>query len=182
MLGLAWDFLAALRLRLWAKLLSIAALAIGGTGISPLLHLITTPSSYPFLEYGSAVEALIYNSRLLGQFDSSVASPAWLAVVGETEKALRLPIETFGYQYAIGGFHPVLSGFLLQFLALAIIVAIPQAPEVRQRLELNSGMVQAGCVGFLARFLANTSRKPARTGPQSRKRTVPAATPDSWQT
>jgi hypothetical protein len=130
-----------LRLRLWAKLLSIVALAIGGTGISPLLHLITTPSSYPFLDYGSAVEALIYNSRLLGQFDSSVASPAWLAVFGDTEKALRLPIETFGYQYAIGGFHPVLSGFLLQFLALAIIAAIPRsAPEVRQRLEFLLGL------------------------------------------
>jgi hypothetical protein len=140
-LGLAWDFLAALRLRLWAKLLSIVALAIGGTGISPLLHLITTPSSYPFLNYGSAVEALIYNSRLLGQFDSSVASPAWLAVFGETEKALRLPIETFGYQYAIGGFHPVLSGFLLQFLALAIIAVLPRSsPEVRPRLEFLLGL------------------------------------------
>lgn len=140
-LGLAWDFVTSLRLRLWAKLLCIVALAIGGTGISPLLHLIATPSSYPFLTYGSAVEALIYNSRLLGQFDSSVASPAWLAIFGETQKSLRLPIETFGYQYAIGGYHPVLAGFLLQFLALAIIVAIPPASrEVRPRLEFLLGL------------------------------------------
>jgi len=31
-LGLAWEFLTLVRVRLWAKLLSIAALAIGGTG------------------------------------------------------------------------------------------------------------------------------------------------------
>ena len=118
------------------------ALAIGGTGISPAPHLITTPSSYTFLDYGSAVEALIYNSRLLGQFElrPSPRRP-WLAVFGETEKALRLPIETFGYQYAIGGFHPVLSGFLLQFLALAIIAVLPQAaPQVRPRLEFLLGL------------------------------------------
>ena len=140
-IGLAWNFLTILRLRLWAKLLSIVALAIGGTGISPLLHLITTPPSYPFFSYGSAVEALIYNSRLLGQFDSSVASPLWLAIAGETEKSLRLPIETFGYQYAIGGYHPVLAGFLLQFLALAIIAALQQASkEVRARLEVLLGL------------------------------------------
>jgi len=35
-LGLAWEFLTLVRVRLWAKLLSIAALAIGGTGISRL--------------------------------------------------------------------------------------------------------------------------------------------------
>ena len=140
-IGLAWDFLSALRVRLWAKVLSLVALIVGGTGISPLLHFIATPSFYPFLSYGSAVEALIYNSRLLGQFDSSVASPLWLALAGDTEKSLRLPIETFGYQYAIGGYHPVLSGFLLQFLTLAIIVAVPQASrEVRPRLEFLLGL------------------------------------------
>lgn len=120
-LGLAWEFLTLVRVRLWAKLLSIAALAIGGTGI--LLHFVAAPSSPDFFSYESAVEALIYNSRLLGLFDSSVATGAWQAVFGETPRAVRLPIETFGYQYAIGGYHAVLAGFLLQFLALTIMAA-----------------------------------------------------------
>ncbi|MGB3038390.1 MAG: DUF2298 domain-containing protein [Methyloceanibacter sp.] len=119
-LGLAWEFLTLVRVRLWAKLLSIAALAIGGTGISPLLHFVASPSSPNFFSYESAVEALIYNSRLLGLFDSSVATGTWQAVFAETPRAVRLPIETFGYQYAIGGYHAVLAGFLLQFLALTI--------------------------------------------------------------
>jgi hypothetical protein len=134
-LGLAWEFLTLVRVRLWAKLLSIAALAIGGTGISPLLHFVASPSSPDFFSYESAVEALIYNSRLLGLFDSSVATGAWQAVFGETPRAVRLPIETFGYQYAIGGYHAVLAGFLLQFLALTIMAAIPRSSKaVRSRL------------------------------------------------
>ena len=140
-LGLAWEFLTLVRVRLWAKLLSIAALAIGGTGISPLLHFIASPSSPDFFSYDSAVEALIYNSRLLGLFDNSVATGAWLALFGETPRAMRLPIETFGYQYAIGGYHAVLAGFLLLFLALTIMAAIPRSSKaVRSRLEFVLGL------------------------------------------
>jgi hypothetical protein len=54
---------------------------------------------------------------------------------------VRLPIETFGYQYAIGGYHAVLSGFLLQFLALTIMAAIPRSSKaVRTRLEFVLGL------------------------------------------
>ncbi len=138
---LAWEFLAVLGVRFRLKLLAIAALAIGGTGISPLLHVITTGSSAPFLSYVSAVDALVYNSKLLGLFNASSASDIWRAVFGETSLSVRLPIETFGYQYAIGGYHAVLSGFLLLFLALASIAAVPQAEKpVRTRLEFVLGL------------------------------------------
>jgi hypothetical protein len=54
---------------------------------------------------------------------------------------VRLPIETFGYQYAIGGYHAVLSGFLLQFLALTVMAAIPRSSKaVRTRLEFVLGL------------------------------------------
>ena len=84
---------------------------------------------------------MIYNSRLLGLFDSSVATGAWQAVFGEAPRAMRLPIETFGYQYAIGGYHAVLAGFLLLFLALTIMAAIPRSSKaVRSRLEFILGL------------------------------------------
>lgn len=120
----------------------MAALAIGGTGISPLLHLIAAPPSHEFFSYGSAVDALIKNSRLLGLFDSSSATGAWQSVFGETPRSVRLPIETFGYQYAIGGYHAVLAGFLLQFLAtLTDMTAIPRSSQaVRSRLEFVLGL------------------------------------------
>ena len=140
-LGLAWEFLTLLRVRLGGKLLPMVALAIGGTGLSPLLHVIKSAPSVDFLSYGSAVDALIFNSRFLGYFDNSLASATLQAVLGEVPHSVRLPIETFGYQYAIGGYHAVLSGFLLQFLALTIMAAIPRSSKaVRTRLEFVLGL------------------------------------------
>ena len=95
---MAWEFLTLLRVRLGGKLLSIVALAIGGTGLSPLLHVIKSAPSADFLSYGSAVDALIFNSRFLGYFDSSLASGTWQSAFGEVPHSVRLPIKTFGYQ------------------------------------------------------------------------------------
>ena len=54
---------------------------------------------------------------------------------------MRLPIETFGYQYAIGGYHAVLAGFLLLFLARTIMAAIARSSKaVRSRLEFILGL------------------------------------------
>lgn len=139
-LGLAWEFLSLLRLRLGAKLLAIMTLAIGGTGISPLLHFIKIDPQADFLSYPSGVDALIFNSRFVGYFDPSLATGAWHALLGEPQRSVRLPIETFGYQYAIGGYHAVLSGFLLLFLGLASMAAVPRSSNaVRARLEFVLG-------------------------------------------
>jgi hypothetical protein len=141
-LTLAWEFLTILRARFVLKFLSVTALAIGGTGVSPLFHFITSAPPAGFLDYGSAVHALFYNSRFVGWFETSVASDTWRALFGEgTQRSVLLPIETFGYQYAIGGYHAVLSGFLLMFLALTIVAAVTQASEaVRARLEFVLGL------------------------------------------
>jgi hypothetical protein len=141
-LTLAWEFLTLLRIRFGLKLLSVAALAIGGTGISPLFHLVTSAPPDDFLSYGSALHAFYKNSRFVGWFETSVASDAWRALFGgETHRSVMLPIETFGYQYGIGGYHAVLSGFLLLFLALAMMAAVPQSSKaVRQRLEFVLGL------------------------------------------
>ena len=70
-----------------------------------------------------------------------MASDAWRALFGETQRSFLLPIETFGYQYVLAGYHAVLSGFLLLFLALTIIVALPQSSTtVRARLEFLLGL------------------------------------------
>ena len=71
-----------------------------------------------------------------------MASDAWRALFGDaTPRAILLPIETFGYQYPLGGYHAVLSGFLLQFMALAIFVAHPLAStKIRARLDFVLGL------------------------------------------
>ena len=132
-LALGWEILALLRVRPALKVLAVAALAIGGTGIAPLFHFVISPDAGGF-------HAFYQNSRFIGWFETAVASDAWRALFGETRRSVLLPIETFGFQYALGGYHAVLSGFLLLFLALAIVVAIPQASRpVRARLEFLLG-------------------------------------------
>ena len=140
-LALAWECLSLLRVRFALRLLSVAGLAIGGTGVSPLFHLITaTPQT--FVGRGPAGDAVFHNSRFVGWFENAVASDAWRALFGNgTQRAILLPVETFGYQYSLGGYHAVLSGFLLQFLALAIFIAHPLASEtVRRRLDFVLGL------------------------------------------
>src|SRR5262245_54893106 len=53
-IGLAWAFLETLDLRLPVKILATLCLAIGGTGISPLFHLITAPPPAAFFSAASA--------------------------------------------------------------------------------------------------------------------------------
>jgi hypothetical protein len=140
-LALAWEFLTILRVRFGLKLLSVAALAIGGIGVSPLFHLTTSPFPSGFLHGASAYHDVLYNSRFVGWFETPVASDVWRSLFGETQRSFLLPIETFGYQYVLGGYHAVLSGFLLLFLALTIIVALPHSSrEVRARLEFLLGL------------------------------------------
>ena len=139
--ALAWEFLTILRVRFGLKLLSVSALAIGGTGLSPLFHLIVSPSDFGLFQAGSAYHDVFYNSRFIGWFETSVASDAWRTLLGETSRSILLPIETFGYQYALGGYHAVLSGFLLLFLALTLMVAVSEASStVRPRLEFVLGL------------------------------------------
>ena len=140
-LALAWEFVSFLRLPISLRILSVAALAIGGTGVSPLFHIITTTPK-TFVGLGAAGDAVFHNSRFVGWFENDVASHAWRALSGGgTQRAILLPIETFGYQYSLGGYHAVLSGFLLQFMALTIFVVYPRASEeIRRRLDFVLGL------------------------------------------
>src|SRR5262249_49083516 len=82
-LTLALEFLGLVRVRFGWKLLAIAALAIGGTGVAPLFHLITAAPPDPFLSYGAALQAMLHNSEFVGWFDNSVASDAWRSLFGD---------------------------------------------------------------------------------------------------
>jgi hypothetical protein len=141
-IALGWDFLDCLRLKTPAKILTAVCLAIGGTGISPLLHLIAAPSAQGFFSAASAQQALYHNSRFIGWFEDALASDFWrsLTAGAPTARDLQLPIETFGQQYAIGGYHAPLSGFLMLFLALATMArASVSKAEERSRLEFVMG-------------------------------------------
>jgi hypothetical protein len=120
---LAWDFAASVGLRFAGRLLAVFCLVVGGTGVAPLFHLITAPMP-PGLSRATAAELVVrHNFKFVGWFEDAVASPLWRRLVGEgaTPRGPHLPLETFGQQFPLGGFHAPLSGFFLLFLALAII-------------------------------------------------------------
>ena len=135
---LAWDFLESFSLRLPAKLLAIVCFTVGGTGLSPLFHLIVAPGG--FFSAEAAHDAVLHNSRFIGWFEDKTASGLWRSLSPEpTVAGLQLPIETFGQQFPIGGFHAPLSGFLFLVLALAIIARLALRPTHKPQLEFLLG-------------------------------------------
>lgn len=134
--ALAWDFLRAFPLRTWQRLLVLAVFVLGGTGLAPFFHLLVEPSQLdgPWSE-------LIASSRFVGWFGAEQASALgqWLLGSNPAAKPLWLPIETFGFQYLIGGYHAPLSGFLLLVLALTAMAWIERLPERRPLLEFILG-------------------------------------------
>lgn len=139
--GLAWSFLGALGLRLPAKILAVCCLAIGGTGISPLFHLITAPPGVELWSAQSAWYAIIYNQRFVGWFGDAVASDLWRWLAGATTPSpVHLPIETLGQQYVLGAYHAPLGGFFTLFLALAAMVALRRSDAARPGLEVLLGL------------------------------------------
>lgn len=134
--ALAWDFLRAFPLRPWPRALALAAFVLGGTGLAPFLHLVVaTPEPL------GAWDEVIVSSRFVGWFNPERASDLWLWLFGAegARKAIDMPIETFGYQYLIGGYHAPLSSFLLLVLALTAMAWIERLPERRPLLEFTLG-------------------------------------------
>src|SRR5262249_60008002 len=83
----------------------------------------------------------VLNQRFIGWFQDGVASDLWRTLAGSpTPHYLHLPIETLGQQYVLGAYHAPLAGFLLLFLALAIIATLQRDPAARPYLEFLLGL------------------------------------------
>lgn len=115
--ALAWDlssrFIAARALRV----LLVLTLMVGGTGVSPVMHVIERGiHSHPN-------EHMVASARFIGLSDQQLHTPlAQQLYPRETRfEARELPLENLGYQYFIGDYHPPLAGFFLLLLALALM-------------------------------------------------------------
>jgi len=136
-IALAWDFLESFALKPASRLLAIVCFTVGGTGISPLYHLIVAPPATGYLSTQAAKDAVLHNSRFIGWFENGVASDLWNSLSSSaTVRGLQLPIETFGEQFPVGGFHAPLSGFLFLLLALAIMARLTLG-RVSERPQLE---------------------------------------------
>jgi hypothetical protein len=126
-ISLAWDFTSRFLKKRVARLLIVATLAIGGTGATPFVHLVherpvDTPPSVDINDrtWGSA--------RFIGGFDQKAntlfGQTLFAQAPSESDpgfKARELPSENYGYQFALGDFHPPAGGFFVLLLALGLM-------------------------------------------------------------
>lgn len=109
--------------------LVIFALAIGGTGVSPLYHLLYKSDIF---SASDTTRALWTNTRFIGMYDKQADGPLADTVLGAdhaTTVTPELPLESLAYLTYLGDFHPPLGGFVLLLLALACIVWLEKKPD-----------------------------------------------------
>lgn len=124
-LSLAWDFAARFVASRASRFVLIAALALGGTGVSPLLDLFVAQeagTSSP----NQSLERMWASARFIGSYDTRINTELGNSAMppiksGSGFEVRELPLENFGYQYFLGDYHPPLGGFFLLFLMLALI-------------------------------------------------------------
>ena len=125
---LAWEFASRYVKSIPAKGLLLVVLVSGGTGISPLTHLIYQANSA-----GDASEPVIASQRFIGVLDKNVNTTLGKMLFPQLEPAQKptpgfepreLQMESYGYQIFLGDYHPPLGSYFLLVLALALIAAI----------------------------------------------------------
>ncbi len=124
-LALAWDFVQRVVQQRFARWVLIAALAVGGTGVSPLISLVVDTAGNP---PNSIINDQMWASaRFIGNYDQRINTDFGAKLFPPPAKptpefeARELPMENFGYQFFLGDFHPPLGGFFLLFFMLALI-------------------------------------------------------------
>lgn len=140
---LAWDYASRFVTARWPRVVLIAALAIGGTGVSPIMHIFSQDPAG--MDAGGVVNQFMWGSqRFIGGYDQILNTPAGHALfprkAGVSQDEVReLPMENYGYQFYLGDYHPPLGGFYLLLLAIALIGAL----EVRREDDANPRVLQA---------------------------------------
>ena len=143
---LVWSIGCRLVAQKWTRLLLVAALVFGGTGLSPLLHLVFRGPEAPLEQseralqmyrHAQSIDAfkhIVMSARFIGDSDEKAhqdnTNKAMAAALFPIRKPsadfqLRvLPLENFGYQFFLGDYHPPLGSFFLLLLTLALISCI----------------------------------------------------------
>jgi hypothetical protein len=126
------------------RLLLMFTLAFGGTGFSPILHIIfdkpETPTSDNIRDwnnYNHSIESysrnnIITGARFIGGEHDKSSSTASV----ENNAPMVLPSENFGYQFFLGDYHPTLGGFFVLILAIALVTRINKYPDNRASFAL----------------------------------------------
>ncbi|UXY15708.1 DUF2298 domain-containing protein [Chitiniphilus purpureus] len=145
-LTLVWYFASRFITQRYGRWLLAAAIALGGTGITPLIHFaVGQPANHP--NEWAATEYMWGSARFIGNFDTKVNTDfgrALFPLMRPENKPTPdfephdLPMENFGYQFFLGDYHPPVGGFFLLFLALGLLAWLEtpaaEGEVVRRRL------------------------------------------------
>jgi uncharacterized membrane protein len=132
---LAWELAGRYVQQNWAKGLLVVVLVSGGTGISPLIHLLQQPKAdLPADQKANTVsDHIVTSQRFIGLMEKGNNTPLaeflFPRLTPEQKptpnfEPRELPMESYGYQIFLGDYHPPLGGFFLLLLALALVAAI----------------------------------------------------------
>ncbi|XZG70656.1 DUF2298 domain-containing protein [Chitinibacteraceae bacterium HSL-7] len=146
--SLAWSMVARWSESRLARVLVVAAVIVGGNGLAPMLPSLFGGS----FDAGTATTRLWANTRFTGTFDQNITAE-WgrkLFHSGPAELLQQpfgprdLPLENTGYYIYLGDLHPPLAGFVLLFLALAIMAHVQAARPPQDASEANDAAVTDG--------------------------------------
>jgi len=120
--------------------LLLAVLLVGGTGASlwtPLMAVNTDTQPNNVNVY----DRMAGSARFIGNFDQRANTAVGRVLAGPepTPERQELPLETFGYLYYIGDYHPPIAGFLLLALGLAAMWAAQVAKTPSGQLAWAAG-------------------------------------------
>jgi hypothetical protein len=135
--SLVWSMASQWVAKLHWRVLIVVSILMGGNGVAPLL----VPLFEGGLDATTAQTRLWANTRFIGLYDQKITS-TWGQALYHSDPSLLdlpagsrdLPLETFGYYLYMGDYHPPLGGFLLLFLALALISRLENTPHQHPRL------------------------------------------------
>lgn len=143
----AWDVPRA------GRVLLLATIFVGGSGLAPLVQFsVSMPTETQAERAYAASTAIWASTRWSGVYEERINTPAgevmfrderWNANV---ENAPDLPLETFLYYTLLGDFHPPLGGFLILIFSLALIAA----------LSTSSGQLPSRSTRWMTALLAVT--------------------------
>lgn len=109
----------------YAALLLVVLMA-GGTGASVWTRVVATNTEAK-PDNVNVYDGMAGSARFIGNYDQRINTPLGRALFGEPDaegqERQELPLETFGYQYYIGDYHPPIAGFFLLALALSLMWA-----------------------------------------------------------
>ncbi|MDF3036198.1 MAG: hypothetical protein K0S28_1472 [Paucimonas sp.] len=141
-LSLVWDIASRFISGIAPRMLLVAVIAVGGTGVSVFSHAL-----HQGLSAGAAADHhVVLSARFIGEFErhlnTELGKKMFPPPADPSFVPRGLPLENFSYNFVLAEFHPPQGGFMLLLLALALIAAAEKlgAEEKKKKWLVQAAM------------------------------------------